>query len=100
MAWTRVAAAADLKPGLGTAVIAGGHELALFLVEGRLYCIENRCPHMDGPLSEGDVEGDIVYCPWHYWPINIRTGALTFDDSACAPTYPCKVEDGGVLVDI
>ena len=100
MAWEKVAAVVDVKPGAGTAVIAGGREVALFVVEGQYYCIDNSCPHMDGPLADGDVEGEIVYCPWHYWPINIRTGELTFDAGVCAATYPCRVEGDDVLVEL
>jgi nitrite reductase/ring-hydroxylating ferredoxin subunit len=62
--------------------------------------MENVCPHMEGPLAEGDVEGEIVYCPWHYWPINIRTGEVTFDPTACAATFPCRVEGGEIQVDV
>ena len=100
MAWEKVAAVADVKPGVGFAVIAGRRELALFLIEGQYYCIENSCPHMQGPLSEGEVEGEIVYCPWHYWPINIRTGELTFDAGVCAASFPCRVDGQDVLVDL
>lgn len=100
MAWERVAAAGDVKPGMGTAVVVGGRELALFLVDGQYHCIENTCPHMGGPLSEGDVEGAIVYCPWHYWPIDIRTGEVTFDAGSCAATFPCRVEGDDLLVDL
>ena len=100
MGWERVARVDEIVPGAGHAVIAQGRELALFVVDGIYYCIDNVCPHMEGPLAEGDVEGEIVYCPWHWWPINVRTGELTFDPGVCTATYPCKIEDGGVLVDL
>jgi nitrite reductase (NADH) small subunit len=100
MEWVRVAGSAEVTPGAGKAVIAGGRELALFVVDGQYYCIDNCCPHMEGPLADGDVEGEIVYCPWHYWPINIRTGELTFDPGVCAATYPCRVEGDSVLVNL
>lgn len=100
MPWEKVAKVADVKPGAGFAAIAGRREIALFLVEGQYFCIENSCPHMQGPLSEGEVEGEIVYCPWHYWPINIRTGELTFDAGVCAATFSCRVDGGDLFVDL
>src|SRR3978361_1383445 len=99
MGWVRVAAKSEIRPGAGKSVLVNGKDLAVFMVDDQIYCISNTCPHMDGPLSEGDVEGEIVYCPWHYWPINIRTGALTFDPSVCAETYPCRTEGEDVLVE-
>ena len=97
MGWVRVARAADVSAGKGSYVIAQGRELALFVIEREYFCIENACPHMDGPLSEGDVQGDVVYCPWHWWPINIRTGALQFDPAVCTATYPCRVEGEDIM---
>lgn len=100
MAWVKVAEAADVPQGRGKMVRLGALELALFRIEEQILCIDNRCPHMDGPLAEGDIEGDMVYCPWHFWPIQIRTGSVNFDTSICVATYPCKTEDGAVFIDL
>ena len=45
--------------------------LAIIKVEGKLFCIDAKCPHKGGPLAAGDIE-DIagkhhVICPWHKW---------------------------------
>lgn len=100
MAWVKAAGVAELKPGMGKTVAVNGRELALFLVDGQFYCIDNVCPHMAGPLADGDLEGEIVYCPWHYWPVNVRTGEVTYDPGLCAATFACKVEEGVVFVDV
>ena len=100
MAWLKVADVSQVRPGAGARVFADGRELALFLVDGKIYCIDNSCPHMEGPLAEGDLEGEIVYCPWHYWPINVRTGELTYDAGVCTATYACRVEGDGVFVEL
>ena len=42
-----------------------GRRLALFNVDGTFYAIDDTCTHSGGPLSEGDVEGTEVSCPWH-----------------------------------
>ena len=100
MGWLKVAEAAEVPQGRGKMVRPGKFELALFQIDGVFYCIDNRCPHMDGPLAEGDLEGDTVYCPWHFWPINVKSGALNFDPTLCVSTYPAKAEDGAVWIDI
>src|SRR5262245_57352715 len=52
--WIRVANASELMPdGLGTAVKADGIRIALFQWEGKLYAVEDLCPHLGFPLSEG-----------------------------------------------
>src|ERR1039458_3152627 len=55
---------------------AGGKSIAIFRLGGAYYAIENTCPHRGGPLSEGEVEDDVVTCPWHGSRFNIKTGAL------------------------
>lgn len=100
MAFVKVADVTELEPGQGMVVDGGDRELALFNVGGEFYCIDNECPHRGGPLGEGWLEEDSVYCPWHAWPINVRTGEVLYGGSDCVATFPCRVEEGAVLVDI
>lgn len=100
MTFVKVADEADVLPGQSRIVEADGKELALFNVEGAFYCIDNECPHRYGPLGEGDLEDDVVTCPWHAWQVNVRTGEVLYTPGSCVETYPCKVEDGAVLVNI
>ena len=58
--WEKVAALGDLYDDTGTVVTVNDNELALFRVEDRVYAIDNECPHRQGPLGEGDLEGEIV----------------------------------------
>ncbi len=100
MAFQKVAEVSELAPGQCRVVEAAGRELALYNVEGEFFCTENACPHRDGPLGEGELEDDVVTCPWHAWQINVRTGEALYGPGTCVATYPCKVEDGAVLVDV
>jgi nitrite reductase (NADH) small subunit len=100
MAFVKVAEAADVKIGEGKVVAVGSREVALFNVEGEFYCIDNQCPHAAGPLGEGWVEGEIVSCPWHAWQFSVKTGEMLYNSFVCVATFPCKVEDGTVLVDV
>ena len=50
-----------IPPGQGVSFRLGTVEMAVFLSrEGRFFAIENRCPHRQGPLSEGIVGGGKV----------------------------------------
>ena len=72
----KVASAADLAPGEAKCVEVAGKKLALFNVEGNFYAIDDTCTHRGGPLSEGEVSGEEVTCPWHGAIYNIKTGAV------------------------
>lgn len=52
-----------------------GREIALFKVQGQIYALDNRCPHMGGPLGEGELTGCMITCPWHGWQFDVRNGA-------------------------
>jgi nitrite reductase (NADH) small subunit len=96
----RVADAAELPDDTGTVVQANGKEIALFKVGDEVFAIDNECPHREGPLGFGDLSEDIVTCPFHAWQINVRTGEVVDFPSMCARTYPCRVVDGGVYLDV
>ncbi|MHC3436716.1 Rieske (2Fe-2S) protein [Natrialbaceae archaeon A-gly3] len=80
-------------------VSANGTAIALFHHDGEVRAVDNRCPHMGFPLSEGTVEDGILTCHWHHARFELSCGD-TFDPWADdVPTYPVEVVDGTVYVD-
>lgn len=53
-----------------------GQKIALFKTEGAFYAVSDTCTHRGGPLSEGDLEGAVVTCPWHGAKFDVKTGAV------------------------
>lgn len=100
MAFVKVAEANALSAGTGTTVTVKGRDYALFHIEGEFFCIDNECPHRDGPLGEGELEDDTVICPWHAWQVNVKTGQVLYASNLCVATHPCKVEEGAVYIDV
>jgi nitrite reductase/ring-hydroxylating ferredoxin subunit len=52
----------------------GGRHIAVFLVDGVVRAVDDRCPHTGGPLADGQVVDGCVICPWHGWVYELRTG--------------------------
>lgn len=74
----KIANVSDIPEGKSLAVLLeDGEEIALFNVNGKIYALENGCPHMGGPLGEGDVENGCVTCPWHGYQFNVENGVCT-----------------------
>ncbi len=96
--FVRVAAAADVKPRQGIVAEANGKTLAVFNVHGTIHAINNTCCHREGPLGEGELDGDIVTCPWHGWRFNVTTGACMNNPSAQVEAYEVKIEGEDVKV--
>jgi nitrite reductase/ring-hydroxylating ferredoxin subunit len=64
----------------------------------QFYALVNKCPHKQGPLSQGIVHGNVVTCPLHNWRISLKTGEALGDDKGCVPTIPLKVDAGRILI--
>ncbi|HEV2393670.1 MAG TPA: nitrite reductase (NAD(P)H) small subunit [Verrucomicrobiae bacterium] len=61
--------------GQGRCYIVEGEEVAVFRQrDGRLFATRNRCPHRQGPLSEGVCGGGKVICPLHAHKFDLATG--------------------------
>ena len=85
--------------GARTVPVAGGEEIALFRTgDNQVYALVNRCPHKQGPLSQGIVHGNSVSCPLHNWRISLATGEAQGEDKGCTPTIPVKLDGGRVLI--
>jgi 3-phenylpropionate/trans-cinnamate dioxygenase ferredoxin subunit len=93
----------ELPPGRVKIVTAGSLRLGVYNLNGRFCAIEDRCSHDDGPLCEGDFDPDegIVVCPRHGANFDICSGrALTLPAYEPVETFPVRVEDGIVKVDV
>jgi len=96
--FVKCAKLSDLAPGSCRPVQAAGRELALFNVDGTVYCLDNTCLHRGGPLGEGFLEGEVITCPWHRWQYNVRTGESLVDPAAKVATHPVRVEGEEIKV--
>ena len=54
-----------------------GRNILLVQSEGEPFILENRCPHMDAPLTYGTVTQGRIRCPLHGIEFDLRTGRGT-----------------------
>ncbi len=66
----------EVPAGQGKMVKVGGKHIALFNIDGAYYAIDETCPHKGGPLSEGEVQGSKVTCPWHGSVFDLTNGEV------------------------
>jgi nitrite reductase/ring-hydroxylating ferredoxin subunit len=78
-----------------------GKSLALVKLEGAIYALVDNCPHTAGPLSDGQIIGDEIECPWHRSCFNVKTGRVTRDPATVdVATYTVRVVGDAVEVEI
>jgi nitrite reductase (NADH) small subunit len=84
--------------GEGRCYVVGNQEIAVFRQrDGRLFASQNRCPHRQGPLSEGLVGSGRVICPLHAHQFNLESGAGG-ESAECLTTYPAEEINGNILL--
>ena len=99
MGWIKAADLAEMEDGQGVKLCHAGRVVAVFLTEGEVYAVDDRCSHAEASLSEGEAFDREVECPLHGAIFDLATGeALTFPATRPVETYPTRVEQGEVLV--
>src|SRR5438477_1411011 len=59
----------------GRLVLHGDHRPILVIHDrGRVFALDNRCPHMGFPLERGSVEDGILTCHWHHARFDLESG--------------------------
>ncbi len=84
----------------GMEVLSPGDRTVLLLHhDGEVYAVDNRCPHMGFPLSQGTVENGLLTCHWHHARFELAEGDTLDIFADDVQTYPVEVRDGDVYVD-
>ena len=93
----------DDIPQLGSRVVqrATGGDIAIFRnAEDEVFALHDKCPHKNGPLSQGIVHGRKVTCPLHGWNIGLEDGQAVAPDVGSCSKFEVKVENGDVYLSV
>jgi nitrite reductase/ring-hydroxylating ferredoxin subunit len=98
-----------------------GREIGIFHVRGSFYAYANICPHMGGPVCQGQIIPRVeevvepssevseprfsstdtnIICPWHGFEFSIQTGQHYGNAKVRLKSVPVSVIDGEVYIDI
>ncbi len=97
--WTAVGTIADIPRQGARTVTLEGQPIAVFrTIDDRIFALEDRCPHKQGPLSQGIVHGHSVACPLHNWRIALATGEAQGEDQGCTPVIAVRIDGNRIFV--
>jgi len=65
-----------LEPGTMRQVDLEGHEFLVAHVGDEYFITDARCPHLNGHLARGVLEGSVVTCPLHHSQYDLRDGSV------------------------
>ena len=99
MNWVEIGKLSDIPLRGARCVKTPQGKVAVFrTAENEVFAIEDHCPHLGGPLSQGIVLGKAVTCPLHNWVISLETGRALGADEGVVRTIPVRVEEESLFI--
>ncbi len=97
--FVKVAATADLPSGELMLVEVEDERVVLANVGGQYYALADACTHAECPLSDGELEGEVLECPCHGSQFDVRTGEVDSPPANEPLTrYAVRIEGDDILV--
>jgi nitrite reductase (NADH) small subunit len=98
MHFVRVATSDDIPDGKRHLVTYGPRSIVLLRIKGTLFAVDNVCPHKNGEMAFGPLEGFHLYCPLHAWVFDVRDGRAFFPVGAYIECFDVEEKDGLVFI--
>jgi nitrite reductase/ring-hydroxylating ferredoxin subunit/uncharacterized membrane protein len=97
--FTPIAPIAEVPDGAPTKVMFGNTALVVVRRGDVVHALRETCSHAGGPLSEGELKGDTITCPWHFSTFRLSDGSVVHGPAATAqPAYRARVNGDQVEV--
>ncbi len=78
----KVTKTSEIAPGEIKPFTVGFDTIAICNIGGKFYAFRDQCSHQELPLSDGEINGEVVTCAYHGAEFNVRTG-----EALCMPAY-------------
>jgi nitrite reductase/ring-hydroxylating ferredoxin subunit len=97
--WQHLVTAADLPEGKLVRQMLGEVPVVAIRSGGAVHVLADRCSHMSGPLSGGELADGCLTCPWHGSVFRIADGSVA-RGPATAPQPAFKTREVGGAIQV
>ena len=95
--FTAAVAVADVPDGTPTKIMFGTTAVVLVRRGDVVHALKETCSHAGGPLSEGELKGDTITCPWHFSTFRLTDGSVVHGPAGSRQAwYRARVNEGQV----
>ncbi|PCJ84595.1 MAG: nitrite reductase (NAD(P)H) small subunit [Hyphomicrobiales bacterium] len=99
--WVTIGDISDIPVRGARCVKNGETSIAVFrTADDQIFALEDKCPHNNGPLSQGIVHDGCVTCPLHNWVIALKDGTAQGADEGQTKSYPIKLDGETILLSL
>lgn len=97
--FTALAPLTEVPDGAPTKVMFGSTAILVVRRGDVVHALRETCTHAGGPLSEGELKGDTITCPWHFSTFRLADGAVVHGPAGTRqPSYAARIN--GEMVEI
>jgi len=97
--FTPLAAVADVPDGASTKLMFGTTALVVVRRGDVVHALRETCSHAGGPLSEGELKGDTITCPWHQSTFRLSDGGVVHGPAGTRqPAYRARISGDQVEI--
>lgn len=90
-----------IPPGKVKGYVVKGKKVAVANLNGEFYAIGSVCTHMGGPLERGQMEGDVVICPWHGSRFDVTNGVVVSGPASTPePSYRVRIQGTDLQIEV
>jgi nitrite reductase/ring-hydroxylating ferredoxin subunit/uncharacterized membrane protein len=97
--WQHLMVSADLPEGRPVREMLGEIPVVAIRLDGAVHVLADRCSHMSGPLSDGELADGCLTCPWHGSVFRIADGSVA-RGPATAPQPAFRVREVGGAIQV
>ena len=97
--WQHLMLASDLPEGKPVRPLLGEVPVVAVRAGGAVYVLADRCSHMSGPLSDGELADGCLTCPWHGSVFRIADGSVA-RGPATAPQPAFETREAGGAIQV
>jgi toluene monooxygenase system ferredoxin subunit len=100
MGFVKVCTLDDLWEGDMEAFEVEGQRILLcHLPGGEVRATQTECPHQQGDLVDGELDGTRLTCPMHLWEFDVKTCKGINPTHPTLANYPVKIDGDDIYVD-
>lgn len=77
-----------------------GHDILLYIFEGKVKAISNICRHFGGPVGYHKAKGGKFTCLWHNWEYDCSSGACLTNSNLPLREYSLHIRDQKIYIDL
>lgn len=98
MEFIDIANTSEVPIGHARVYEVNGRTIAVYHTERGFFSTDNTCPHRGGPLAQGDLIGNEINCPWHFWGFDLATGLCGGNPEIRVAAHEVRVMDDRIMV--